>query len=835
MDIFTNRKDYIGLQSLDSITQKDSIISNFTQNNPIQKAAFDIKYRLLNKRDWSNAASGTELGGSKESDGFRASHIHSKIIIEIMEIFHFLLDLRQNYLMANIVEMFHKRVYTQKKGTWLSESETNREKAMKSMVKDFKRVLPDAEEFTRQMSYTFPSVDEMYEDKEFEAYRTQIQNMDLNIDMHDDFLILLIDTFNVSSNDAYLQQMTLTIICRYYSERSELVRNIERMTLILDEDEWKFYKWVNITIDQFTRDTEKSALWLIDHEEYDEDEYIDRVNNYLYQLRAALYQKFSIEYDEEGGLVFEHVHGERKINKFAQRVFRSLKVYDHLINFTVQNEKLLIFVRTCDESKMGETERNRTVNIEKIFRRCMNILEGFTIGNAINQQLMWKYKDKFVFPELGSSEEDGELEFVLAIIDGNENIATTRSLNLFIQNLNKRMGNQSNFVILLDIYNKLMDFETMGKIKKSLIKLILEHPEMLDHSKKKDRPAFEASLNVKEILFHILNNQELSYTRDSFISFFPLEDFINRLEKPLNLLEKLENEEEDEDVDEQEYEEFRESHQQVVIDLYSNLHFDKRRSDVNVERIMTFFHEQIGPYYEEKLDYCINEVDLDDPDSYKLSQIKLVILHMQILISHIKECVELVYDKQLSRSGGSQSMMLNIEDSRKMVTTIDSKVSQFVHKLKKCQNDDIKDLLNQILEKEDDEDELDEDGNISDRRSENMENRINVINPNGSQTNMSIKLSEIVNKNEKKQKKSKNIKMKNRRSKDSLGYGKAWALYVTKISGSRYVRDLSNEEQNSVAQYIFDALTKPPTDESEELNVFSLKKFLANTIDYACD
>ena len=56
---------------------------------------------------------------------------------------------------------------------------------------------------------------------------------------------------------------------------------------------------------------------------------------------------------------------------------------------------------------------------------------------------------------------------------------------------------------------------------------------------------------------------------------------------------------------------------------------------------MTFFHEQIGPYYEEKLDYCINEVDLDDPDSYKLSQIKLVILHMQILISHIKECVEL--------------------------------------------------------------------------------------------------------------------------------------------------------------------------------------------------
>ena len=130
---------------------------------------------------------------------------------------------------------------------------------------------------------------------------------------------------------------------------------------------------------------------------------------------------------------------------------------------------------------------------------------------------MWKYKEEFLFPTLRDSEEDGELEFVLAIIDGNEQIATSKSMNTFISNLNKRMGHESNFVVLLDIFNKLMDFESMGKIKKSLIKLILDNKDMLEAENAKNSAKFEASINVKEILLHILSNRELSYTKDSFI------------------------------------------------------------------------------------------------------------------------------------------------------------------------------------------------------------------------------------------------------------------------------------------------------------------------------
>lgn len=93
------------------------------------------------------------------------------------------------------------------------------------------------------------------------------------------------------------------------------------------------------------------------------------MSQYLFDLRASLYNKYKIEDDEDGNLVFVLVPGERKINKFAQRIFRSLKVYDHIINFIMQNLKLMTKVRTSDYTEMGETERQTNQNINKIFKR----------------------------------------------------------------------------------------------------------------------------------------------------------------------------------------------------------------------------------------------------------------------------------------------------------------------------------------------------------------------------------------------------------------------------------------------------------------------------------
>ena len=124
LDIFTNRKDFIILQSLDSIAQKDSVIDNYMQNNPIQKSTFDIKYSLLNKKDWLNSLSSQLNKGV--SNQYSSTSFRYTILLEIIEIFHFLMDLRQNYLMMNIVQLFSENVCEKYEGIRLNEQEEMR-------------------------------------------------------------------------------------------------------------------------------------------------------------------------------------------------------------------------------------------------------------------------------------------------------------------------------------------------------------------------------------------------------------------------------------------------------------------------------------------------------------------------------------------------------------------------------------------------------------------------------------------------------------------------------------------------------------------------------------
>jgi hypothetical protein len=135
LDIFINRKDFISVQDLDTIIHKDQIIDDYTQNNPIQKAVFDIKYRLLNKRDWINSTTGE----AESVHSFREASIHSKILHEIVDTLHFMIDFRQFFLMSNIVEMFHKKTIRKRDPKYFeSLPEKSKTSIITSLIKNFK-------------------------------------------------------------------------------------------------------------------------------------------------------------------------------------------------------------------------------------------------------------------------------------------------------------------------------------------------------------------------------------------------------------------------------------------------------------------------------------------------------------------------------------------------------------------------------------------------------------------------------------------------------------------------------------------------------------------------
>jgi hypothetical protein len=71
LDIFTHRRYAKEQQSLEKITSKDSITEDYVKTNPIMKAFNDLKYQVLNKKDWDNFANKREEQEEDGSDSFK--------------------------------------------------------------------------------------------------------------------------------------------------------------------------------------------------------------------------------------------------------------------------------------------------------------------------------------------------------------------------------------------------------------------------------------------------------------------------------------------------------------------------------------------------------------------------------------------------------------------------------------------------------------------------------------------------------------------------------------------------------------------------------------------
>ena len=156
-----------------------------------------------------------------------------------------------------------------------------------------------------------------------------------------------------------------------------------------------------------------------DIEEVQVNDELTKLMKILDNLKRALVYESVTTFDEDD-ISLKFKEGERRTNLFAQNLYRSTKVYDYLINFLFQNKELLIKVRKLNMDTVSESKKEIVRLIRKVFKRIFRILEEMTKNNNKTQDLMWKYKEEFIFEELGSSEQEGELELVLVIIDDSE-------------------------------------------------------------------------------------------------------------------------------------------------------------------------------------------------------------------------------------------------------------------------------------------------------------------------------------------------------------------------------------------------------------------------------
>ena len=128
-----------------------------------------------------------------------------------------------------------------------------------------------------------------------------------------------------------------------------------------------------------------------------------------------VYQWENYTYSDKN-LKLHYITKYKKINVDVQNLFRSLKIYDYLIDYLEINKNFFIKVKeSYNQSKENDPVWIRI--IKKIWKYIFRVLEYMTEDNSKTQQLMWKYKEEFVMKELGDLTQDGELDFILAIID----------------------------------------------------------------------------------------------------------------------------------------------------------------------------------------------------------------------------------------------------------------------------------------------------------------------------------------------------------------------------------------------------------------------------------
>ena len=243
-------------------------------NNPVTRSANDVKNWLFNKKDWNNYIDPSSVARNSIKR-YELNKQKNIVLKQIVENLHYMVELRQAYLMNNLVEHFHRSVYLHKDVLNLHTGLEAQEIALKDMITTMKDTIVKETEYSRLIPYRYAPLDVIYDDK----YKQIFEDMpdEQNFILHMDFKALIIDAFNTIHKDTNLKHNTLKLIVRFFSEKKEFIRNIERMMLVFHDSEWDFYMWTKQEINKFERKIDKSLLWLKEEDEFYDYKYIKDV------------------------------------------------------------------------------------------------------------------------------------------------------------------------------------------------------------------------------------------------------------------------------------------------------------------------------------------------------------------------------------------------------------------------------------------------------------------------------------------------------------------------------------------------------------------------------
>ena len=104
---------------------------------------------------------------------------------------------------------------------------------------------------------------------------------------------------------------------------------MERTTILLSDNEWLLYLFTRNSLERITRLGEQIPIGL-------EQDDLQELYSHIYNLNWMMVRQYTIYKEEETGEIrieFDMDAPTKSVSKFAQKLYRSQKVYDVILDF----------------------------------------------------------------------------------------------------------------------------------------------------------------------------------------------------------------------------------------------------------------------------------------------------------------------------------------------------------------------------------------------------------------------------------------------------------------------------------------------------------------------
>ncbi|EGR30657.1 MIR domain protein [Ichthyophthirius multifiliis] len=448
-----NNKQSLNNNENNIIQNNVDIQSNIT-TEPIFK-------KVLGLRKFLQKYSNKTYDKKEENQDFECENL---IKIQICELFIYILDVRQDFFIDNIIKYFQHKFCTYKK------EET--EKLEQDLVDLFPQNVTEIGKEVKQ--------------EKIKIYTDQLQIKCFDEILGYPFLDSLLMSFYFAENSE-LQKVLSELIKKYCQQKKELVKNLVNLEVLFSKQDKELNNIIKSQVFNLQNLLSSSQTWLIidfknENEQFYQHENIDNTISILINFDKIFKKNKEDKYFLFKKSIYIYIY--RESLKVRQSIFIHsggflclFELIEKSFNILDNKQKIQQYQHNSEYDSQDMFDKQELLDkIIQTLKTCFSILASLCLYNEQNQELLFKRFFRVLLNE--KTYNIGQIEFMVELVRDNINIGMlirNVDLNYFLYMI-KTYGKQYQFLeifeVLLTTAEQKPDQQTIQKKQSKLYLMI---------------------------------------------------------------------------------------------------------------------------------------------------------------------------------------------------------------------------------------------------------------------------------------------------------------------------------------------------------------------------